>query len=142
MLLAPVSMDFKMEFLSVLRHVEPSQTATSNQRLVSIFLSIYLSFYLSFYLFIYYLPTIYLSLYLLSTCTLIYLSVSIQEHEYLENSCIDSEELTCPYQRTDNAYPRFETRKMNLYKYISGTFISPKSFVRNLLIYVHYINSL
>jgi len=30
-----------------------------------------------------------------------------KDYEYLENACIDTEELTCPYQRTDNAYPRY-----------------------------------
>ena len=30
-----------------------------------------------------------------------------RDHEYLENSCINTEELSCPYKRTDNAYPRY-----------------------------------
>ncbi|XP_023323415.1 uncharacterized protein LOC111697594 [Eurytemora carolleeae] len=30
-----------------------------------------------------------------------------KDTEYLENTCIDTEELSCPYQRTDNAYPRY-----------------------------------
>ena len=33
--------------------------------------------------------------------------VNSRDHEYLENSCINSEELSCPYKRTDNAYPRY-----------------------------------
>ena len=30
-----------------------------------------------------------------------------RDHEYLENSCLNTEELSCPYRRTDNAYPRY-----------------------------------
>ena len=33
--------------------------------------------------------------------------VNSRDHEYLENSCINTEELSCPYKRTDNAYPRY-----------------------------------
>ena len=32
---------------------------------------------------------------------------SSRDTEYLENSCVPSEELTCSYKRTDNAYPRY-----------------------------------
>ena len=31
---------------------------------------------------------------------------SSRDTEYLENSCVPSEELSCEYKRTDNAYPR------------------------------------
>ena len=30
-----------------------------------------------------------------------------RDTEYLENSCIPSEQFNCPYKRTDNAYPRY-----------------------------------
>ena len=30
-----------------------------------------------------------------------------RDTEYLENSCIATEQLSCPYKRTDNAYPRY-----------------------------------
>ena len=30
-----------------------------------------------------------------------------RDTEYLENSCINTEQLSCPYKRTDNAYPRY-----------------------------------
>ena len=33
--------------------------------------------------------------------------ISGRDTEYLENSCVPSEQLTCPYKRTDNAYPRY-----------------------------------
>ena len=32
---------------------------------------------------------------------------SSRDTEYLENSCVPSEELSCSYKRTDNAYPRY-----------------------------------
>ena len=32
---------------------------------------------------------------------------SSRDTEYLENSCVPSEELSCAYKRTDNAYPRY-----------------------------------
>ena len=30
-----------------------------------------------------------------------------RDSEYLENSCVPSEQFNCPYKRTDNAYPRY-----------------------------------
>ena len=33
--------------------------------------------------------------------------IDSRDHEYLENSCVNTEELSCPYKRTDNAYPRY-----------------------------------
>ena len=30
-----------------------------------------------------------------------------RDTEYLENSCLSTDQLSCPYKRTDNAYPRF-----------------------------------
>ena len=32
---------------------------------------------------------------------------SSRDTEYLENSCVPSEELSCEYKRTENAYPRY-----------------------------------
>ena len=32
---------------------------------------------------------------------------SSRDTEYIENSCLPSEDFTCPYKRTDNAYPRY-----------------------------------
>jgi len=33
--------------------------------------------------------------------------ITSRDTEYLENSCVPSEQLNCPYKRTDNAYPRY-----------------------------------